>query len=147
MRQGIPSYQVASWSIQPFGHNRHGLKIGGLCPLFGRELGPHLIECGQRRGLPACQVSSWCIQPFGHNTPPSQTDKADRQTRQRSDSIGGIVFLQTVAQKASTGCVHCHGKPCVNVFRMFFRVKIIKFIKMCTKRIRLFVSTDRLVSR
>jgi len=22
--QGLPSYQMASWSIQPFGHNRHG---------------------------------------------------------------------------------------------------------------------------
>ena len=33
---GLPPYQVASWSIQPFGHNGHGLKIGegGLCP-FG----------------------------------------------------------------------------------------------------------------
>jgi len=29
-------YQVASWSIQPFGHNRHGPKIGGAVPpLFG----------------------------------------------------------------------------------------------------------------
>jgi len=25
---GRPPYQVASWSIQPFGHNRYGLKIG-----------------------------------------------------------------------------------------------------------------------
>jgi len=32
--RGLPSYQVASWSIQPFGHNRHGPKIEGLCP-FG----------------------------------------------------------------------------------------------------------------
>jgi len=33
--QGLPPYQVASWSIQPFRHNRHGPKIRGLCP-FGR---------------------------------------------------------------------------------------------------------------
>jgi len=33
--RGLPSYQVASWSVQPFGNNRHGLKIGGLCLLFG----------------------------------------------------------------------------------------------------------------
>jgi len=44
--QGLPPHQVASWSIQPFGHNRHGPKIGalwtqqtwaknwGLCPPF-----------------------------------------------------------------------------------------------------------------
>jgi len=26
--RGLPSYQVASWPIQPFGHNRHGPKLG-----------------------------------------------------------------------------------------------------------------------
>jgi len=35
-------YQVASWSMQPFGHNRHGPKMA--VPLFrGEELGPHPI--------------------------------------------------------------------------------------------------------
>jgi len=30
--QGLPTYQVASWSTQPFGHNRHGpKKIGEGC--------------------------------------------------------------------------------------------------------------------
>jgi len=33
-RPTLPSYQVASWSMQPFGHNRHGPKIGELCPLL-----------------------------------------------------------------------------------------------------------------
>ena len=33
--QGVLPYQVASSSIQPFGHNRHGAKIGwGLCPFL-----------------------------------------------------------------------------------------------------------------
>jgi len=31
--RGLPPYQVASWSIQPFGHNRYGQKIGGCAPL------------------------------------------------------------------------------------------------------------------
>ena len=33
----LPLYQVASWSIQPFGHNRHGPKIGGgaAVPILG----------------------------------------------------------------------------------------------------------------
>jgi len=46
--QGPPPYQVASWSTQPYGHNRHWLKIGeGLCP-FGRGvLGPHLTQCAR----------------------------------------------------------------------------------------------------
>jgi len=37
--QGLPPYQLASWSIQLFGHNRHGPKIGeGHTPL-GRWAG------------------------------------------------------------------------------------------------------------
>jgi len=31
--RGLPPYQVASWSTQPFGHNRYGPKIGGCAPL------------------------------------------------------------------------------------------------------------------
>jgi len=31
----VPPYQLVPWSIQPFGHNRKGTKIWGLCHLFG----------------------------------------------------------------------------------------------------------------
>jgi len=34
--RGLPSYKVASRSIQPFGHNRYGPKIGKGCAPFGR---------------------------------------------------------------------------------------------------------------
>jgi len=64
--RGLPPYQVESWSIQPFGHNRHGPKIGG-CALFGRELGPRLTQSCLGRGIPPYQVASKSIQPFGHN--------------------------------------------------------------------------------
>jgi len=37
MGGGLLPYQVASSSIQLFGHNRHGPKIGGPHPLWGRE--------------------------------------------------------------------------------------------------------------
>jgi len=78
--RSLPSYQVASWSIQAFDHNRYGPKIGGgLCHFGGGELGPHLTQCGQRRSLPACQVSSWSVQPFGHNTSTLQTDRLTGQ--------------------------------------------------------------------
>jgi len=40
------SIQVASWSIQPFGRNRHRRKIGGCSPW--EEPGPHLTQCGRR---------------------------------------------------------------------------------------------------
>ena len=57
-----------SSSIQPFGHNRHRPKIGGLRPLLGEgELGPHLTQCCLGWGLSPCQMASSSIQPFGHN--------------------------------------------------------------------------------
>jgi len=59
---------VASWSIQLFGHNRHGWKIvEGAVPFFLRgELGLHLTQCGLGRELPPYQVASWSLQPFDH---------------------------------------------------------------------------------
>jgi len=62
---------VASRSFQPFGHNRHGPKIGGVpsfwgggVPPFGEgELGPHLAQCGLGRGLRPYQVACY---PFSH---------------------------------------------------------------------------------
>ena len=72
---GLPVYQVASWSIQPFGHKRHGLKLGACAPIGRGELGPHLAQCRRGRGVPPCQVSSWSIQMFDHNIPTSQTDR------------------------------------------------------------------------
>jgi len=46
LRWGLRPYQVASWCIQPFGHNGHGPKIGeGAPPAFWEgELGPHLTQ-------------------------------------------------------------------------------------------------------
>ena len=44
--QGLPPYQMASLSIQPFGHNyRHGSKMGAVPPFWGGGLGPHLTQC------------------------------------------------------------------------------------------------------
>ena len=64
---GRPPCQVASWSIQPFGHNRYGPKIGGSAPFGGGELASHLTQCRLSWGLPPYQVASWSIQPFGYN--------------------------------------------------------------------------------
>ena len=73
---GLPPYQVASSSIQPFGHNSHLPKIGeGCAPLREGEPGPYLLECGQGRGLTSYQVSStvWRNAP---TLQPGQTDIA-----------------------------------------------------------------------
>jgi len=46
LNQGPPLCQVPSWSIQPFGHNGHRLKIGEGAPppFWGGELGLHLTQ-------------------------------------------------------------------------------------------------------
>ena len=44
------------WDGWPFGHNRHGPRLG-----------PHLTKCHMGRGIPPYQVVSRSIQPFGHN--------------------------------------------------------------------------------
>jgi len=50
--QGLPPYHVASWSIQPFGHNRYGLKIGvTVCTLGPKEAQPPIFrQTGQDNG-------------------------------------------------------------------------------------------------
>ena len=79
MGRGLPTYQVASWSIQPFGQNRHVPKIGGSVPLLGGGAGSPSTTMWRRlgRGLPSYQVASWSIEPFGHNTPTSHADRRD----------------------------------------------------------------------
>ena len=45
---GLSPCQVLSWPIQPFGHNKHGPKIGGSAAFFGEGSG--------------VQVESWSMQ-------------------------------------------------------------------------------------
>ena len=106
--RGLPPYQVTSWSIQPFGHNRHWPKIGGYAAFFlgGGQLGPHLAQCGRGRGLPPCQwfhldPSNRLAIMHQRHIQDRQTDRQDRHTRQRSSRIGRTV-LQTVSQKSLT---------------------------------------------
>jgi len=73
---GIPPYQVASWSIQPFGqnhpafrHNRHRPKNGGCAPFLGGGeswLPSNTMSTGLR---PTSVPSEILIYPLsGHNT-------------------------------------------------------------------------------
>jgi len=107
---GQHPYQVASWCIEPFGHNRNGPKIvEGAPPLFGgRGLGPHLTQSRLGWGLPPCQVPASFIHPFGCNKhgrkfggAPSTFWWVGAGTDNGLIAYGGNV-LQTVAQK-STG--------------------------------------------
>jgi len=54
--------QVPSWSLQPFGHNRHGPKTGSSAHFWGGELDPHLTQCRFGRGLP----TKWHLDPSSH---------------------------------------------------------------------------------
>ena len=116
-------YQVASWSIQPFGHNRHGPKSGGLFPFGKGELGPHLTQYDRGRGLPAWHVSSWSIQPFGHNTPTSQTGqdrhRANRFTNGRPINENDYIWNTNLGKQQMPRCSPLHNlKACFVVPRL-----------------------------
>jgi len=74
--QGPPPYQMSSSSIQPFGHNGHGPKIGeGLRPLFAEgELVPCLTVLAYLR-------TKWHLDPCNRlatrHQRYRQTDKTD----------------------------------------------------------------------
>ena len=94
--RGLPPYQVASWSIQPFCHNRQAPKIGGgaAVPTLGGA-GSHLTQ------WPGPSPTSIPIGILIHPTVWPQYTNVTRQThidRQQYDSIRRTI-LQTVTQK------------------------------------------------
>jgi len=96
--RGISPYQVASWSIEPFGYNRHG-ENWGLCPFGEGELGPHHNVAWAEAYL----RTKWHPKPSNHL---ATIHQCYRQTdRQRSDSTGRTI-LQMVAPKKNKGKYH-----------------------------------------
>jgi len=94
--RGLPPYQMASWSIEPFGRSRHGPKIGGsgLCPFgWGGAGSPSKTMWPGPR--PTSVPSFILIHPTVWPQYTNVTDRIDRQ----SDSIVQTV-LQTVAHKS-----------------------------------------------
>ena len=93
----LPPYQVVSWCIQSFDHNKQWPKSGGcfqvLCP-WGRTGSPS--NTISPRPMPTSVRSGVVIHPavWPHCTPTSQTGQTG-QDRQLSDSIERTV-LQTV---------------------------------------------------
>ena len=71
----LPPYQVASWSIQPFGHSRHGPKIERLCSFGGVGAGSpsNAMSPGP---MPTSVPSGILIHPTGW---PQYTNVTDRQ--------------------------------------------------------------------
>jgi len=96
LRWGLSPYQVASWSIQPFGHNRYGRKIGGALPPFGGRGAGSQYNTMWPGLRPTCVPSFILIHP---TVWPQYTNVTHRQTdrqtdRQWFDRIGRTV-LQT----------------------------------------------------
>jgi len=140
--RGLPPYKVASLPIQPFGHNRHGPKIGGgsvVPPFWGLAGSPSTTMWpGQRpTSMPSFILIHETVWPQYTNV----TDRTgpDRQTDRgkRSDSIGQTV-LETVAQKLSDnilawlsawGLIHRHCpkiylKTCHKIIHLMTKVKM-----------------------
>jgi len=101
--QGVPPYQVASLSMQPFGHNRHGPKIGGSAPFLGKGAGFPSNTMWHGQGL---HHARFHLDPSNRLATIRQRHRQDRETdRQRYGSIGRTV-LQTIARKLKpTGCL------------------------------------------
>jgi len=81
--RGLPPYQVASCSIQPFGHNRHGPQLGAV-PFGEGELCPHLTVWPVSR--PTSMPSFILIHPTVW--PMATIHQRHRQDIQRSDGKG-----------------------------------------------------------
>ena len=102
--RGLPPYQVASRSIQPFGRNGYGPKIGGLCPFGGGGAGSpsNTMWPGP---MPTCMPSFILIR---QTVWPQYTNVSDRQTdrqdRQRSDSIGEPFYKRSPKKQFNYNC-------------------------------------------
>jgi len=85
LSRGLAPYQVASWSMQPFGCNRYGPKIGGrgLCTFEGVEAGSpsNTMWPGTRT---TCMPSLILIHP---TVWPQYTNVTGRQTGQDNGPI------------------------------------------------------------
>jgi len=84
--QGLPFYQVASWSIEPFGHNRYWPKIGGCAPFGGGGPGSpsNTVWSGPR---PTCVPSFILIRPTVWLQYTNITDRQDRQTDRTDNGL------------------------------------------------------------
>jgi len=85
-----PPYQMASWSIQPFGHNRHGPKIGGYAPLGGAGSPSNTIWPMPRPTyIPRFIFIHLTVWPQYTNV----TDRPDSQTDNGPIAIGSVCVL------------------------------------------------------
>ena len=78
--RSLPQYQVASWSIQPMGHNKHGPQIGGLCPFGGEGAGsPSKTQCASAKAYLHAKFHIDLLTQYT-NVTDRQADRTGRQT-------------------------------------------------------------------
>ena len=87
--RGLPPNQMASSSIQPFGHNRYGPKIGGSAPLGEGQLGP---QCGQAE---AYLLAKFHLHPSNRLATMHQRYRQDRQTGHTGHTDNGPIAYRT----------------------------------------------------
>jgi len=67
LRWGLPPYQVAFWSIQPFGHNRHRPKFRGCCSRYVEAGFPSNTMWSGPTGTSIVHTK-WHVDPSSHLT-------------------------------------------------------------------------------
>jgi len=90
----IPPYQVASCSIQPFGHNRHGPKIG-RCLFWGRgAVSPSntVWPVSRPTSMPSFILIHPTVWPW-----PQYTNVSSRQTGPQSDKIHAMSISMSMS--------------------------------------------------
>ena len=89
---GLPPYQVVSWCIQPFGHNRHGPKVG-VCPFWAGEAGTPWNTMSLLP-KPTCTSHLFLIHPTVWPQYTNVSDRQDRQTTVRLDRAKVVDFCK-----------------------------------------------------
>jgi len=84
MGRGLAPYQVVSWSIQPFGHNRDGPRGGCCAPIFFGEGAESSSNTMWPRPRPTSIQSGILIHP---TVWPQYTNATDRTDRADNGSI------------------------------------------------------------
>jgi len=89
--------------MQPFGRNRYGPKIGGLCPFGEGEVCPHLTQCGRAE---AYLHAKFRLDPSNRLATVRQRYRQTEQTdRQRTDSIETVAQKGIFSARCVAGCV------------------------------------------
>jgi len=99
LTRNVTRAQQFHWDGRPFGHSRHGTKVGsGCCGGWVSTGSPSNTMWPGTRPIPLYQVASWSIQPFGHNCRNATLLRVGIRLR--------TIFIPSLVVKTFTGRVH-----------------------------------------